>query len=182
MQAVVHHALYNEMQAGDMYSTLFTERPFTPTSQRDQFCKMMFETYSLPAISFALPEMLASWAGGRTTALVVDIGHGVMTIMPIVKGYIIRAGVVRVNFSGADLTQFLQKMLTERGYYLNTSQETEIVRDMKEKLCYVTLDYETEMQTSMCSVQLARTYAMPDGQVITLANDFDVPKPCFSHH
>lgn len=61
MQAVIHHTLYNEMHAGDTYRTLFN-RPFTPTSQRDQFCKMMFETYNVPAVSFVVPEMLAAWA------------------------------------------------------------------------------------------------------------------------
>ncbi len=74
MGGVIHHTLYNEMQAGDLYPTLFTERPFTPISQRERFCALMFERYDTPAVSFALPEVLAAWASGRNTALVVDIG------------------------------------------------------------------------------------------------------------
>lgn len=171
IEKILHHIFATELYGGSTFPTLLTERVFTPTAQRDKLSELMFERFEVPALNFAMSEVLAVWAGGRNTALVVDVGEGAITVMPMHYGYIIRAGVVRANYGGADLTDYLQKLLTERGYYLNTSQEREIVRHIKESTCYVALDFEADLRTSLCSTQLEKSYELPDGQNITIASE-----------
>lgn len=86
----------------------------------------------------------------------------------------------RVDLAGRDLTHWMKELLTESGHTFTSTGELEIVRDIKEKKCYVALDYDEEMALYETDDSKNTQYELPDGQVITFGSQqFRCPEALF---
>jgi len=157
--------------------------------------QIMFETFGTPAIYIGNQAVLSLYASGRTTGIVLDCGHTVSYSVPIQEGYALPDATLRLYFAGSELTDNMRAILTEPGssfvtsaphdtvndFKVNTMSVSDVVRDIKEKLSYIALDFDEEMRKP--ATEIEKSFELPDGNVITIGNErFRCPealfKPC----
>lgn len=172
MESMWRHLLHDQLRvAPEERAVLLTEAPLNPRANREKMMKTMFETFRVPACHVRMQPMLSFYASGRESGLMLDSGDGVTHAVPIYEGYILPHAIQRLDFAGRDITDFLRSTLAESGYSFTTSGEREIVREIKERLCYVALDFDQQLFNAGHSSIREKNYELPDGHAITIGNE-----------
>ena len=90
----------------------------------------------------------------------VDSGDGVTHIVPVYDGFALPHLTRRLDIAGRDVTRYLIKLLLMRGYAFNRTADFETVREIKEKLCYVSYDLDLDTRLSEETTVLVESYTV----------------------
>ncbi|KAG5356816.1 Actin-2 [Yarrowia sp. C11] len=197
MELIWHHVYNNELNIlSEDHPLLLTEAPLNPRSNRDRAAQIFFETFNVPALYVSIQAVLALYASGKTTGLVVDSGDGVTHAVPVYEGFSINSAIQRIDIAGRDVTEYLQLLLRKSGTVLQTSAEKEVVRTIKEKLCYVAADPKREEKDWVASGgmrdieqqrpgsaggSISTVFKLPDGKDIYIGPErFRAPEIMFN--
>ena len=179
MEKIWHHCFFGELRVDpEKKNILLTEAPMNPKVNREKMTQIMFETFTAPAMYVGIQAVLSLYSSGRTTGIVLDAGDGVSHTVPIYEGYSLPHAIGRVDMAGRDMTEWMMKLLMGEGNSFTTSAEKEIVRSIKETVCYVAQNFKEEQEKWNDSMNV--DHELPDGTTISIGQPrFKCPEALF---
>lgn len=180
MEKIWTYAILQEMRTTpEEQEILLTEPPLNPKESREKMTSIMFEKFNVPYLYVGIQAVLALYASGRTTGLVIDSGEGITHTVPIYEGYAIPHAIQTVKIAGHDLTVYLQDLL-KRNDKLSSITDIETIQKMKEKFCVVAQDYDTEVKEVSEKKNVGKSETLIDGNVVSLGVErLQVPEVMF---
>ena len=76
---------------------------------------MMFEKFQVSSFYLALQQVLALFASGKTTGVVLDSGYSTTSAVPIYEGFALSHAIQKMNLAGKHLTDYLITLMKEEG-------------------------------------------------------------------
>ena len=165
MEKIWNYVFVDELRVdpNKSHNVLLTEPPLNPKENREKMAEIMFEIFNVHGLYIAIQAVLSLYCAGKFTGMSIDSGAGVTQFVPIFDGYSLPHAISKLDIAGRDLTEYFVKLLLETGLRFTTTAEKEIVKAIKEKTCYVALDFEDEI-TSVEPFD----YELPDGQHVVI--------------
>ena len=152
MEKIWDYVFTNELRVDPKeHNVVITEALNNPKENREKISQIMFETYNVPCLYIAKQPVLSLYSEGKFDGTVIDSGEGITQVAPIFDGYVLSHAATVIKLGGGDLTKYLMSLLSR-------FNDQEIIKDIKEKSCYVSYDYEEELKYVE-----PYNYELPDG-------------------
>ncbi|ORY29990.1 53 kda brg1-associated factor b [Naematelia encephala] len=110
---LLHHVLHERLGVDPTeHPLMITEPAWNTQKAREALAQMAFEGEKVPAMYLGSAGVLSSFAAGKPTALVLDVGYANSSAVPVVDGYALRAGTMRQPLGSALLVNQLHHHFT----------------------------------------------------------------------
>ena len=148
-----------------LVNILYSIHPSFPKRDLKRLFELFLENYQCMAFYPVLDSQLTLYSGGFQTGLIVEMGDSSTRIVPIYEGFKIEHAIKILELGGKVLTKYMEKILGSIGFSVDSSIRRELVRAIKERACFVSLDYNEDLKRYK---QYNKDFSLPDGSVIKL--------------
>ena len=97
----------------EQHPVLFSEAPWNQKMKREKLTEIMFEKYKVPAFFLVKNAVLAAFANGRSTGIVLDSGATHTSAVPVHEGYVLQQAIVKSPLAGDFLTMQCRQLLND---------------------------------------------------------------------
>eukprot|EP01105_Mastigella_eilhardi_P003190 TRINITY_DN1409_c0_g2_i2.p1 TRINITY_DN1409_c0_g2~~TRINITY_DN1409_c0_g2_i2.p1 ORF type:complete len:910 (-),score=148.51 TRINITY_DN1409_c0_g2_i2:6-2696(-) len=132
LEAILRHALYGTLHADAQRPLLLSFPALASEETLHRAEQMLFNRFHAEAVKVVNDAELGMYASGRTTGVVVDIGHTSTSVVVICDGSTLPGTLLSVPHGGKSVTENLIQLLFQRGYSISFEEANVI----KEKLCF----------------------------------------------
>lgn len=176
-EKIIDYTFYNLRVDSTLVNILFAVHPLFPYNDLKRLFELFLEHYQCMAFYPVLDSMLTLYSGGFQTGLVVEIGDSITRIVPIYEGYKLDHAIKILGTGGREITKYAEIVLGDLGFSADSSIKKELVRVIKEKACFVSLDFKEDLRRSE---QYKKLFSLPDGSTLTLTKErFMIPEVLF---
>ena len=143
--------------------------------------EIVFEKLGFGYFNIETQAKLTLYCEGLQTGIILDSGDGVTHCIPIFEDYILPQNIKRLDIAGKHITEYLIKLLQMKGYAFNSSADFELVREIKEKYCFVSCDIDSDRKLDAETTYYNSIHKLPDGRKIRISNEkFEAPEILFN--
>ncbi|CAD8052779.1 unnamed protein product [Paramecium sonneborni] len=148
----------------DQYPVILSVAQAQPKKFKEKAIQLFFESYDVSSFYLISGATLQLYNRGKFTGVVVDSGYGITQSTPIFDGFSLPHTICKNNVSGSALTEYFIRIMTELGVYFNSYSEQNIANQIKEQFCYVSENYEVEIE----KFNHCLPHELPDGNCIQI--------------
>lgn len=193
MEAVWEYCLEDKLHVDTASTHVFLTEPLFPhKNTRETTVETMFELFNVAGVYLHVQPVLALYASGSTSGLVIDCGESCTSVIPVCEGYQLANSCVKMSTGGYHLSSLLLKLISLRDslplpQYTGHSQSyvnlllsqrgrspMDVARRLKEKYGFCVdraCDDAVGNQWVDPASEVEYLYELPDGQPIILGSE-----------
>lgn len=183
MEDIWKHIFYNELLSETKSNpVIVSEAPFAPYKNKAKMAEILFEKLHVENLYITNTSTLALYANGKTSGIVVDLGYQTSSCVPIYEGFVLNHAVGKIEMGGENLTDYFTTLINSNKEnttkYINPAEKS-MINDLKEKICEVAEDYDSQMKKCM-DLKSVEYYDLPDKSKVYIGGEkFQCPEMLF---